>query len=150
MLGSELVRGPIVWQDEFDYSGQPSTSKWEQLNRGNNPNAEKEFYTNGGRNAQVSGGNLVITAKKENYNGHQYTSARLHSKQYFKYGVFEMRAKLPADRGQWPAFWLLHKYPMSWPRDGEIGNLFSCVSCLLLDFESLNSHQYRHYGKRWF
>ncbi len=33
-----------------------------------------------------------------------------------------MRAKLPAGKGVWSAFWLLSATrPLKWPRDGEIG-----------------------------
>ena len=51
-----------------------------------------------------------------------YTSSRLISKRSFKYGIFEMSAKLPPGRGVWSAFWLLSATrPLNWPRDGEIG-----------------------------
>ena len=51
----------------------------------------------------------------------QYTSTRLISTRKFKYGVIEMRAKLPKGKGTWPAFWLLAaKRPLNWPGDGEI------------------------------
>jgi len=39
----------------------------------------------------------------------QYTSARLNSKYAFKYGRMEVRAKLPAALGTWPAIWTLGK-----------------------------------------
>jgi beta-glucanase (GH16 family) len=42
---------------------------------------------------------LTITAKRENANGRQYTSAKLVSKQEWKYGVFEARIKSPKGRG---------------------------------------------------
>ena len=60
--------------------------------------------------------------RKENYGGKSYTSARLSSKRTFKYGVFEMRARLPQGKGTWPAFWLLAgpKNNWKWPDDGEI------------------------------
>ena len=147
--GSTLAKGKIVWSDEFDYSGQPIDNKWYQVNAGNGfGNNELQFYTNGGKNAQFAGLNLVINSKKEEYGvklfcklvffsfneqvlknllcikGRKYTSAKLTSKQLFKYCTFEMRAKLPSGRGAWPAFWLLNSPFKSWPRDGEIGNFF--------------------------
>ena len=63
--------------------------------------------------------NFLIVLK-----GRRYTSGKITSKQQFRYGIFEMRAKLPHGRGTWSAFWLLAaKRPLNWPRDGEIGNL---------------------------
>jgi beta-glucanase (GH16 family) len=59
----------------------------------------------------VSDGKLKIVAKKESYTDQgvtkQYTSARLNSKFAFKYGTVEVRAKLPAGQGTWPAIWTL-------------------------------------------
>ena len=64
---------------------------------------------------------MIIEARKENRDRARFTSARLISKRSFRYGVFEMRAKLPFGRGSWPAFWLLaDNRPLSWPNDGEI------------------------------
>ncbi len=62
-----------------------------------------------------------IVLRKQNWGGNSYTSSRLNSNKEFKYGIFEMRAKIPAGRGSWPAFWLLaSKRPLNWPTDGEI------------------------------
>lgn len=36
----------------------------------------------------------------------QYTSGMLETKHYFKYGLFEIRCKIPKGVGLWPAFWL--------------------------------------------
>lgn len=120
--GSSLHKGEVVWSDEFNYSGPPSSEKWEQVNRGDGfGNQELQWYTNGGRNAQVGNNNLVITSKLENYNGKRYTSAKLVAKKNFKYGVIEMKAKLPRGRGTWPAFWLVNaKDPYSFPIDGTL------------------------------
>lgn len=113
--------GRIVWSDEFNYSGAPSSSKWIQADDGlGGYNNEKQWYTNGGRNAQVKGGNLEIVSKRENYKGKSYTSAKLTSAKSFTYGTFEMRAKLPRGRGTWSAFWLLNRDSRNWPRSGEI------------------------------
>jgi beta-glucanase (GH16 family) len=56
--------------------------------------------------------------------GSAYTSARLLSKGKFsfKYGKIEVRAKLPAGGGTWPAIWMLGDNISSagWPACGEI------------------------------
>jgi beta-glucanase (GH16 family) len=80
-------------------------------------NNEKQMYTQS--NAEIRNGFLNIITQRTAEG--RYLSARLLSKLSFKYGVFEMRAKLPRGRGTWPAFWLLSaKRPLNWPEDGEI------------------------------
>lgn len=115
-----------VWSDEFDYSGLPDTSKWGYDTGGNGwGNNELQYYTNADtNNAVVRDGNLIITARKQTKDSNDFTSARLISK--FKgdwlYGRIEVRAKLPAGRGIWPAIWMLPtdwEYG-GWPGSGEI------------------------------
>ena len=114
----------LVWSDEFSVDGPPDATKW-NMEIGNNNgwgNAEKQYYR--AENANVSGGFLKITAKKEKYSGFDYTSARMNSHNHgdFKYGKMEMKAKLPADGGTWPAFWMLgsNYTTQTWPKCGEI------------------------------
>jgi beta-glucanase (GH16 family) len=114
-----------AWQDEFDYAGAPDPSKWgHDLGSDGWGNNELQSYTNHIDNASVGAGVLTITAKQETRAGRDYTSARLVSKGKgdFLYGRFEIRAKLPAGRGTWPALWML---PTDWtyggwPKSGEI------------------------------
>ena len=114
-----------VWQDEFDYTGVPDTMKWSHdLGSDGWGNNELQHYTDSIDNASVADGVLTITAKQETKGGRDYTSARLVSKGKgdFLYGRFEIRAKLPAGRGTWPAIWMLPtdwKYG-GWPKSGEI------------------------------
>lgn len=117
----------LVWSDEFDVAGSPSSSKWGyDLGTGSGGwgNNELEYYTDRAINASVANGVLKITAIKENFNGSAYTSARLLSKgKYsFKYGKMEVRAKLPIGSGTWPAAWMLGNNitTASWPACGEI------------------------------
>ncbi|MFN8206229.1 MAG: family 16 glycosylhydrolase [Bacteroidales bacterium] len=68
-------------------------------------------------------GCLMITARKELYNGYQFTSGRINTKNKlaFKYGKLECRMKLPdLANGLWPAFWLLGNTSLGWPACGEI------------------------------
>lgn len=116
----------LVWSDEFDYSGLPSAAKWTcEVGGGGWGNNELQYYTaDRTQNARVENGNLIIEALKENYNGREYTSARLVStaKGDWLYGRMEARAKLPGGRGTWPAIWMLPTdwaYG-NWPASGEI------------------------------
>lgn len=114
-----------VWADEFAYTGPPDPAKWGYDTGGHGwGNNELQHYTNALGNAQVAAGKLTITARKEEFGGNQYTSARLVTKNKgdFLYGRFEVKAKLPTGRGTWPAIWML---PTDWaygdwPKSGEI------------------------------
>lgn len=117
----------LVMQDEFDTNGAPNNTIWTyNLGTGNNGwgNSELQYYTDNSKNVTVKDGMLQITAIKEDFNGAQYTSARLLTKGLFekKYGRFEARIKLPYGQGLWPAFWLLgaDSDTNTWPQCGEI------------------------------
>lgn len=117
----------LIFSDEFETAGAPDASKWGYdigTGSGGWGNNELEYYTNRSTNATVSNGTLKITAMKESYSGSAYTSARLQSqnKFSFKYGKVEVRAKLPAGVGTWPAIWMLGSNisTAGWPSCGEI------------------------------
>lgn len=120
----------VTWADEFNADGPPSPAKWNYDIGNGCPNLcgwgnnEAQYYTNRSDNVIVENGVLKITAKKENYQGAQYTSAKLLTKGKFdfKYGIIEIRAKLPSGGGTWPAIWTLGSNITSvgWPACGEI------------------------------
>lgn len=131
----------LVWSDEFFAAGAVNTNNWHHqtlLPNGDSwYNGEIQHYTNRIDNSFVSNGVLNISAKKESYTDQgvtkQYTSARLNSKFAFTYGKVEVRAKLPAGVGTWPAIWTLGQNIMepggywtdefgttSWPACGEL------------------------------
>jgi len=117
-----------TWSDEFEYEGLPDVKKWSyDVGSQNNGwgNNELQYYTEANlENARVEDGVLTITAKREAFEGFNYTSARLVSKGKgdFLYGRFEVRAKVPPGKGTWAAAWMLPTdwaYG-SWPASGEI------------------------------
>lgn len=117
----------LVWSDEFNTDGAPDPTKWGyDIGTGGNGwgNNELEYYTSRPENAIVQNGVLKITAIKESYSGSAYTSARLLSKDKFAftYGKIEVKAKLPAGVGTWPAIWMLGSdiAIAGWPACGEI------------------------------
>jgi licheninase len=116
----------VAWADEFDVAGRPDRSKWDYEVGGHGwGNKELQFYTvNRADNARVENGRLVIEARRDRWEGHEYTSARLLSKAEWTYGRFEVRAKLPCGRGTWPAIWMLPAGvtwgTAGWPDTGEI------------------------------
>ena len=113
------------WADEFDYTGKPDVLKWGYDIGGDGwGNNELQYYTDNIKNASVADGLLTITAIREPTVGREYSSARLISKNKgdFLYGRIEVKAKLPAGKGTWPAIWML---PTDWayggwPKSGEI------------------------------
>lgn len=112
----------LVWSDEFDTNGAPNSSNWGyDLGDHGWGNNELQNYTDNLENAVVENGVLKITAKA---NGAGYTSARLKSQglQSFTYGKIEVRAKLPASQGTWPAIWMLGSNfsSVGWPHCGEM------------------------------
>ncbi len=116
----------IVWQDEFNYEGEPDLTKWEyEIGNHQWNNGELQAYTRNKKNVYIKGGNLIIAAHKENDGDREYTSSRLVTKGKFswKYGYFEIRAKLPRGKGSWPAVWMISDSIIkgeSWPGCGEI------------------------------
>jgi len=113
----------LVWSDEFN-GRKLNDNEWNyETGGGGWGNQELEYYTSRSQNIFESYGNLVIEARKESYNGNQYTSARIttQGKEEFTYGRIDIRAKLPVAQGMWPALWMLGSNisNVGWPTCGE-------------------------------
>ncbi len=124
----------LVWSDEFDKPGKPDASKW-GYEKGFARNHELQWYQED--NAFVEDGKLIIEAKRvkiKNPNFEKgsknwrtarkyvrYTSSSLRTKDLhsWQYGRFEVRAKISAKDGLWPAIWFLG-VEGNWPSNGEI------------------------------
>ncbi|MET0209439.1 MAG: AbfB domain-containing protein [Burkholderiaceae bacterium] len=112
----------LVWQDEFTNGVGPNWVFELGNGQGGWGNNEMQYYRR--ENATIENGNLVITAKREDFGGFRYTSARLKTQGLanFKYGRIEASIKLPSRTGLWPAFWMLGSNinTVGWPSSGEI------------------------------
>ncbi len=117
----------LVWTDEFD--GDSLNTNWWTYELGDGcpvncgwGNNELEYYRE--ENTSIVNGNLVITAKNQNFGGKEYTSSRLitKGKKQFKFGRVDVRAALPKGKGLWPAIWMLGSNidAVGWPACGEI------------------------------
>ena len=105
--GPQPTPGNLIWSSEFD-SVDEFEREWTQETGGHGwGNSELQYYTDGRRNVDIVNGECIIRSRMESYGGSRFTSARLISKKKFKYGFYEVRAKVPTGRGIWPAFWLL-------------------------------------------
>ncbi|WP_369434636.1 glycoside hydrolase family 16 protein [Psychromonas sp. MME1] len=162
----------LLWSDEFD-GDEIDKKKWEFVadcwGGGNN---EQQCYTTRKSNAFIEDGKLNIVAKKGSFTGPDnadgnpgtrtlpYTSAKLRSvgKGNWKYGRFEVRAKLPYGQGTWPAFWMLPTDWVygGWAASGEI-DIMEAVNLKTASTETgaadgeLESRVFGslHYGKPW-
>ncbi|MCL2651787.1 MAG: family 16 glycosylhydrolase [Candidatus Azobacteroides sp.] len=119
----------LVWEDEFN-DGKLDKSVWNtEVDGDGGGNNELQYY----RDENVSVGVepvsrencLILTAKKEDFEGHTCTSGRLNTvgNMEFKYGKLEGRIKLPKTaNGLWPAFWMLGGdiSEVGWPQCGEV------------------------------
>ncbi len=119
----------LVWADYFDGSSL-DTENWNiEVNGDGGGNSELQYY----RAENVSVGTepvsgkscLILTAKKESYNGKSATSGRIttQGKVYFTHGKIEASIKFPRTaNGLWPAFWMMGNdiTQSSWPSCGEI------------------------------
>lgn len=123
----------LIWADEFYVDGEIGAD-W-TFETGFVRNEELQWYQSD--NATVENGCLVITGRKErvinpnyvssssdwkeNRSVAEYTSSSLttSNSRSFKYGRFEVRAKIPVETGAWPAIWTLGNR-WEWPLCGEI------------------------------
>lgn len=141
----------LAWSDEFE-GNSIDTNTWNFEDSSYHRNDEdqcyltpQEFADKDTKNFVVENGYATIKSYKEDYVGtvknsdgtysdktYNYTSACLRSDKIdtndgfdFKYGIAEIRAKLPVGSGIWPAFWCCGTDPDtgkkgSWPSHGEI------------------------------
>ncbi|WP_415231746.1 glycoside hydrolase family 16 protein [Psychromonas sp.] len=163
----------LLWSDEFD-GDSIDKRKWGfEENCWGGGNNEQQCYTKRESNAFVADGKLNIVAKKGSFTGPDnadgrtettktlpYTSARLSTlnKKDWKYGRFEVRAKLPQGQGTWPAIWMLPTDFVygGWAASGEIDIMEAVNLKAQSDAPGAaagegESRTYGtlHYGKKW-
>ncbi|HEY3899184.1 MAG TPA: glycoside hydrolase family 16 protein [Chthoniobacter sp.] len=112
----------LAWGDEFDGSALDAT-KW-QTNYAPKVHplgTNEELQAYAPENVIVRDGKLVLRAERAKRDGMAFTSGMVSSHDKFsqRYGWFETRAKLPAGKGFWPAFWLLPQ-SRQWPPEIDI------------------------------
>lgn len=116
----------LVWQDEFNKGALPDSEWWFETGNHGWGNNELQNYVDRilekDTVAKIQDGSLIITALKldKPYQGSDIISARMNTVKSWKYGYFEMRAKVPGGKGTWAAFWMMPKDFQHWPLDGEI------------------------------
>jgi len=136
----------LVWSDEFN-GNKLDTSIWSYENHCAPQNNELQCYTNRDDNVYVKDGFLYVEAKPENYGNKKYTSGRINTKKSvaWKYGKFEVRAKLPKGDYLWPALWML-------PRDYKYGGWAASGEIDIMEARGQFTNQVSnalHYGGAW-
>ncbi|MBN1766318.1 MAG: family 16 glycosylhydrolase [Sedimentisphaerales bacterium] len=124
-LACESVYSDVVWSDEFDGPDINRDIWTYDVGGWGFGNGQFEYDTARQENSYIESGSLVIEARREDYFGNQFTSARMltQGRFAFKYGSLEARIKFPdTANGLWPAFWMLgNNFPaIDWPMAGEI------------------------------
>lgn len=130
----------LVWADEFE-GNELDRSKWTpEVSCWGGGNSERQCYTDRPDNIAVEGGLLLLKARKERFAGparppeiadnpnptlvQSHTSGKVRTigQHAWRYGRIEVRAKVPAGQGTWPAVWMMPDSPAygAWPRSGEI------------------------------
>ena len=141
----------MVWNDEFD-GPKLDYSKWEiEVNAFGGGNNELQIYTDRKENVRIEDGRLILQARKDKHGiagtVREYSSGRIRSKNRgdWKYGKFEIRAKLPGGQGVWPAIWML-------PTDEVYGTWASSGEIDIVEFKGQEPNVIwgtLHYGKQW-
>ena len=114
----------LVWEDNFDRDGVIDEEVWSKIPRGradwsNYMSDDESLY-------DVSDGNLILRGivnpdLQRDSVPYLTGGVRTWKKKAFSRGKLEIRAKLEAAKGAWPAFWLLpFEDGFGWPEGGEI------------------------------
>lgn len=140
----------LVWSDLFLNQFLDST-KWNiEIRDPGWVNNELQSYTDREKNIYINNNNLVIKSIKENYGNGKYTSGRINTQQKanWRYGRFEIRAKIPMEKGIWPAIWLLSENISKdgWPKCGEI-DIMEHINNENIIYGTIHSEEYNHMTK---
>ncbi|NQU43571.1 family 16 glycosylhydrolase, partial [bacterium] len=93
----------LVFSDEFDVN-ELDTEKWD-YRLGDKADSAQEA-----ENVEVTGGHLLVHAKKQRVGEYNYTGGGVISKRTFVYGYYEARLKIPAAEGWHTSFWTMPLY----------------------------------------
>ena len=151
----------LLWSDEFN-DEELDLTKWNKLKwKPGWVNNELQAYTDRDTNIFLENGHLVLQGNIEpgysgtDYVGNNYvadyTSGRVNTDDKFSttYGRFDIKAKLPAGKGSWPAIWMLGESISSigWPQCGEIDIMEHVGYDQGLVHGSIHTQDYNHmYG----
>jgi beta-glucanase (GH16 family) len=150
----------LVWNEEFNEEGKPHPSSW-RYEIGYVRNRELQWYQPA--NARCTGGLLIIEGRREKIKNPyyvagssdwrksrqytEYTSSSIQTRglHQWKFGRFEIRARIDTACGAWPAIWTLG-ISGEWPSGGETDIMefyrIKGVSTILANFAWGTDNQY--------
>lgn len=114
----------LIWSDEFNADGEPSSKYWSFPGR--KPSFWARYATDDKELAYVKDGclNLVarLTPGTTDTVAYQTGAVSTKDKFSFKYGKVEFKARFKSAKGSWPALWLMPQKNEfgGWPHSGEI------------------------------
>lgn len=113
----------LVFNDEFN-ANEIDKEKWGFATAPENGSHHYANKVGEDENIWVKDGNLNIRANEyEGNEDYKSTSGAVatQNKFSFRYGRVDVRTKIPAETGMWPAIWMMPENPdYEWPLDGEI------------------------------
>lgn len=117
----------LVWSDEFTGPAIDRTLWNVEHSTFGDGNEELQCYTS--QNVAIEDGMLVLTGRREavtcpNGDTRSVSSGKVSTEglAHWRYGWFEVRARVPEGQGLWPAIWLSPEESVygRWPASGEI------------------------------
>ena len=142
----------LVWSDEFEGDSIDFTKWAREENNYGGGNNERQAYRTDPKYSFVKDGSLNIAVYRDQHTtsdgkNQPYSSARLRTlnRGDWKFGRFEIRAKLPEGEGIWPAIWMMPTNSPygSWAAGGEIDIVESRGNKVAETLGAL------HFGGRW-
>lgn len=122
VFSQETHKGKLVWEDDFNREDIFSTEIWTKIPRdtpdwANTMSDDDSLF-------EIQDGTLILSGKKnpdqdQDPAPHLTAGVFTKGKFYFHLGRIEVRCKLEAHQGAWPAIWLLPE-GCPWPVCGEI------------------------------
>ena len=114
----------LVWEDEFNRDDIFSTGIWSKI--WGCPTSDADWCKTMSQDPslfEIKNGNLILLGKPSSdpvKDKSKYITGGVSTKnkKYFQNGRLEIRCKLEAHQGAWPAIWMVPDAP--WPTGGEI------------------------------
>lgn len=127
----------LKWADEFD-KPKVDLAKWVYRTD------SKHWSTQKPENVVIEKGSLVLLLKKEQAGDKQYTGAGVISKPVFRFGYYETRFRILANKGWHSSFWM-----MGHDGSGGTGTKATALELDVIENDSINLNSYGVNLHKW-